>query len=200
LFLLDKNKNDLALLNRRIVQERSTKNIDFICADISEINLNNLLIENKINLYLNFAAIKHVRSEENLYSIKYMFSTNYESFFNINCKSKYLKKIFSISTDKATDPSSFMGISKLMMEHKLKKIMKNELEKIFYGRLNDVSLQNEKINSWANNHKLEWGFEPWKKFTGTNNCIELKIYTRTTLSNMSNINKLCKKSVIYLFS
>ncbi len=39
-----------------------------------------------------------------------------------------------------------------------------------------------------------------KKFTGTNNCIELKIYTRTTLSNMSNINKLCKKSVIYLFS
>jgi len=87
----------------------------------------------------------------------------------------------------------------LRLDYK-EKDMKNELEKIFYERLNDVSLQNEKINSWTNNHKLEWGFEPWKKFTGTNNCIELKIYTRTTLSNMSNINKLCKKSVIYLFS
>ena len=89
LFLLDKNENDLALLNRKIVKEHSTKNIDFICIDINSINLNNFLIENKINLYLNFAAIKHVRSEENLYSIKYMFSTNYESFYNINCKTKY---------------------------------------------------------------------------------------------------------------
>jgi len=87
----------------------------------------------------------------------------------------------------------------LRLDYK-EKDMKNELEKIFYERLNDVSLQNEKINSWANNHKLEWGFEPWKKFTGTNNCIELKIYTRATLSNMSNINKLCKKSAIYLYS
>ena len=123
LFLLDKNENDLALLNRKIVKEHSTKNIDFICVDINAINLNDFLIENKINLYLNFAAIKHVRSEENLYSIKYMFSTNYESFYNINCKTKYLKKIFSISTDKAADPSSLMGISKLMMEHKLRNII-----------------------------------------------------------------------------
>ena len=145
LFLLDKNENDLALLNRRIVQERSTKNIDFICADISKINLNNFLIENKINLYLNFAAIKHVRSEENLYSIKYMFSTNYESFFNINCKSKYLKKIFSISTDKAADPSSLMGISKLMMEHKLKKIMKNNNITVCSARFANVSFSRGSI-------------------------------------------------------
>ena len=145
LFLLDKNENDLALLNRRIVQERSTKNIDFICADISEINLNNFLIENKINLYLNFAAIKHVRSEENLYSVKYMFSTNYESFFNINCKSKYLKKIFSISTDKAADPSSLMGISKLMMEHKLKKIMKNNNITVCSARFANVSFSRGSI-------------------------------------------------------
>ena len=145
LFLLDKNENDLTLLNRKIVKEHSTRNINYICADINSINLNNFLIENKINLYLNFAAIKHVRSEENIYSIKYMFSTNYESFFNINCKSMYLKKIFSISTDKAADPSSLMGISKLMMEHKLKKIMKNNNISVCSARFANVSFSRGSI-------------------------------------------------------
>jgi FlaA1/EpsC-like NDP-sugar epimerase len=149
LFLLDKNENDLALLNRKIVKEHSTKNIDFICVDINAINLNNFLIENKINLYLNFAAIKHVRSEENLYSIKYMFSTNYESFYNINCKTKYLKKIFSISTDKAADPSSLMGISKLMMEHKLKNIIKNTNISVCSARFANVSFSRGSILDYA---------------------------------------------------
>lgn len=149
LFLLDKNENDLTLLNRKIVKERSTKNIDFICVDINAINLNDFLIENKINLYLNFAAIKHVRSEENLYSIKYMFSTNYESFYNINCKTKYLKKIFSISTDKAADPSSLMGISKLMMEHKLKNIIKNTSISVCSARFANVSFSRGSILDYA---------------------------------------------------
>ena len=125
LFLLDKNENDLTFLNRRIVKRDNLRNIEFICADINTINLDNFFLENKINLYLNFAAIKHVRSEENLHSIKYMFSTNYEKFFNANFKSKYLKRIFSISTDKAAEPSSLMGISKLMMEQKLRRVVKN---------------------------------------------------------------------------
>ena len=145
LFLLDKNENDLALLNRKIVKVHSTKNIDFICVDINAININDFLIENKINLYLNFAAIKHVRSEENLYSIKYMFSTNYESFYNINCKTKYLKKIFSISTDKAADPSSLMGISKLMMEHKLRNIIKNTSISVCSARFANVSFSRGSI-------------------------------------------------------
>jgi FlaA1/EpsC-like NDP-sugar epimerase len=149
LFLLDKNENDLASLNRRIVDKDHIKNIDFICADINTINLNSFLIENKINLYLNFAAIKHVRSEENIYSIKYMFSTNYENFFNFNCKSKYLKKIFSISTDKAVDPSSLMGISKLMMEHKLKRIIKNASISACSARFANVSFSRGSILDYA---------------------------------------------------
>ena len=139
LFLLDKNENDLASLNRRIVEKDHIKNIDFICTDINTINLNSFLIENKINLYLNFAAIKHVRSEENIYSIKYMFSTNYENFFNFNCK----------STDKAVDPSSLMGISKLMMEHKLKRIIKNTSISACSARFANVSFSRGSILDYA---------------------------------------------------
>ena len=124
LYLLDKNENDLTSLNRDIIKKAKNKNIKYICTDINTFNISNFLIENKVNIYLNFAAIKHVRSEENINSIKYMFSTNYESFFKMNYKSNYLKKIFSISTDKAAKPSSLMGVSKLMMEHKLKSIHK----------------------------------------------------------------------------
>jgi FlaA1/EpsC-like NDP-sugar epimerase len=78
-----------------------------------------------------------------------MFSTNYESFFNTSCKSKYLKKIFSISTDKAADPSSLMGISKLMMEHKLKKIMKNNSMSVCSARFANVSFSRGSILEYA---------------------------------------------------
>jgi FlaA1/EpsC-like NDP-sugar epimerase len=57
----------------------------------------------------------------------------------------YLKKIFSISTDKAADPSSLMGISKLMMEHKLKKIMKNNNISVCSARFANVSFSRGSI-------------------------------------------------------
>ena len=109
---MDKNENDLTELNRNILlNKNSTKKTYYICSELNCFNLNNFLKEKKINIFLNFAAVKHVRSEENIYSIKYLFLTN-----SINClnfkPSKYLRKIFIISTDKAADPSSLMGFSK----------------------------------------------------------------------------------------
>ena len=124
LYLLDKNENELTSLNRAVIKKIRNKKIEYICTDINTFDINNFLIKNKINIYLNFAAIKHVRSQENIDSIKYMFSTNYENFFHMNYRSNHLKKIFCISTDKAADPSSLMGISKLMMEQKLRSIHK----------------------------------------------------------------------------
>ena len=124
LYLLDKNENELTGLNRTIIKKVGNKKIEYICSDINTINISSFLSKNKINVYLNFAAIKHVRSQENINSIKYMFSTNYENFFKMNYRSNCLKKIFCISTDKAAEPSSLMGVSKLMMEQKLKGIHK----------------------------------------------------------------------------
>ena len=117
--LLDKNENALVELNRDLVllNDKKIKRTNFICTDITSFNLDNFLLNNKINHYYNFAAMKHVRSEENLDSLKYMFKTNSANF----CPNKrnYLKIFFSISRDKAVLPQSFLGISKYFMEEKL---------------------------------------------------------------------------------
>jgi FlaA1/EpsC-like NDP-sugar epimerase len=119
IYLLDKNENALVELNRDLVllNNKKIKKVNFICTDITSFNLDSFLSSNKINQYYNFAAMKHVRSEEYLDSLKYMFKTNSANF----CPNKknYLKIFFSISSDKAVLPQSFLGISKYFMEEKL---------------------------------------------------------------------------------
>jgi len=119
LYLLDKDENSLTDLNREILinYKVSIKKIKFICSDITSLNMNEFLLKNKITIYLNFAAVKHVRSEENLESIKYMFKTNSQKF----CPSKKckLKTFFSVSSDKAVKPNSILGVSKYLMEQNL---------------------------------------------------------------------------------
>ncbi len=122
LYLLDKNENNLTKFNREIIyfqnlKEKIKKNIHYICTDLTSFNLDNFIKNNEINIYLNFAAIKHVRSEEELDSALYMLKTNSISF--IPKKKNKLKKIFSISSDKSANPFSILGISKLLMENKL---------------------------------------------------------------------------------
>lgn len=125
LFLLDKNENGLVELNRDLSFKDITKNKinKYICSDITSLDLDKFLKENNIKHYYNFAAIKHVRSEEFLDSLKYMFKTNSKSF----CpkKKNKLKVFFSISSDKAVLPQSFLGITKYFMEEKLSNFAKN---------------------------------------------------------------------------
>ena len=119
LYLLDKDENSLTDLNREILINYKVpiKKIKFICSDITSLNIDEFLLKNKITIYLNFAAVKHVRSEENLESIKYMFRTNSQKF----CPSKVcgLKTFFSVSSDKAVKPNSILGVSKYLMEQNL---------------------------------------------------------------------------------
>ncbi|WP_440613434.1 polysaccharide biosynthesis protein [Candidatus Pelagibacter sp. HIMB1748] len=145
LYLVDKNENELVELNRNIVSENLNININYICNDINEFKLNKFLNDKKINIFLNFAAIKHVRSEENIYTLKYLFNTNCNNCFNFNY-SKFLKKVFFISTDKACDPSSIMGVSKKIMEQKLF-IKKRSIRNVFFStvRFANVSFSNGSI-------------------------------------------------------
>ena len=118
LYLLDKDENSLTELNREIlINKFPIKKITFICSDIASLNIDKFLLKNKITIYLNFAAVKHVRTEENLESIKYMFKTNSQKF----CPSKKngLKNFFSVSSDKAVKPNSILGVSKYLMEQNL---------------------------------------------------------------------------------
>jgi len=147
LYLIDKNENDLTGLNREIVlttkYEKIIK-IRYICSDLTLMNIDNFIKKNKITHYLNFAALKHVRSEEELISLKYMFLTNSKNFLPL--KKHSLKKVFSVSTDKTVNSTSLLGMSKMLMEKKLSKFKKDN-SKVFVSstRFANVSFSNGSI-------------------------------------------------------
>ncbi|HVJ39333.1 MAG TPA: polysaccharide biosynthesis protein [Stenotrophomonas sp.] len=70
-------------------------------------------------LVLNFAALKHVRSEKDVYSLLQMIDTNVVRHVRFR---KWMKafghgaRYFAVSTDKAANPTSLMGASKRLME------------------------------------------------------------------------------------
>ena len=145
-YLVDKNENELVELNRFLLYNKNLiKKIEYICSDFCSLNLSNFLKQHKISHLLNLAAVKHVRSEENINSIKYMLKTNCIECLNFK-PNKELKKVFVISTDKASDPSSIMGLTKKIMEHiLLKKSLRNKSVDFSTIRFGNVSFSNGSI-------------------------------------------------------
>jgi nucleoside-diphosphate-sugar epimerase len=71
------------------------------------------------DLVLNFAAVKHVRSEKNLFTLLHMIDVNVvrQQRFAAHLAGKGLAgRHFVVSTDKAADPVSFMGATKALLE------------------------------------------------------------------------------------
>jgi FlaA1/EpsC-like NDP-sugar epimerase len=71
------------------------------------------------DLVLNFAAVKHVRSEKNRFTLLHMIDVNVvrQRRFALHLAEKRLaRRAFVVSTDKAADPASFMGATKLLLE------------------------------------------------------------------------------------
>lgn len=71
---------------------------------------------------LNFAALKHVRSEKDPFSILAMLETNVvhlDALSHLLARCSGLRRVFSVSTDKAANPTSMMGATKRLMEHAL---------------------------------------------------------------------------------
>ena len=154
IILLDKDENQLTELNRDLLMFNNFNKIDieFICLDLTLMNLDNFLLSRKIQFYLNFAALKHVRTEENIESTKYMFKTNSISF--IPKKRNKLEKIFSISTDKTVKPSSILGISKYLMEMKLNRFA-NKKVIISSVRFANVAFSNGSILKYVTDRIIQ---------------------------------------------
>ncbi len=74
--------------------------------------------ETSYDFIFNLAAIKHVRSEKDPFSIMRMINVNIINSLNLAhlARSKGVKKYFCVSTDKAANPVNMMGASKRIME------------------------------------------------------------------------------------
>ena len=79
------------------------------------------------NVWLNFSALKHVRSERDPFTLMRMLEVNFENTYKMLALAKKTKakRFFSVSTDKACDPVSFLGASKRLMEFALSTFSKD---------------------------------------------------------------------------
>ena len=124
LHVVDQNENGLAELARDL---RSTTDAIAIPGfralplDFGSPAMQRFLREQAAyDLVLNFAALKHVRSERDTYSLLQMFDTNVLKCARLlRWLSEYREpfRYFCVSTDKAANPVNVMGASKRLMEH-----------------------------------------------------------------------------------
>jgi len=124
--VIDHDENGLAELVRHLRSRTQGLNVDdfatFPIDFFSAITRRLLRAQAPYDLVLNFAAIKHVRSEKDPYSTLQMFETNIlkqARFLEFLNKLGFAGRYFAVSTDKAANPSSMMGASKRAMEHVL---------------------------------------------------------------------------------
>ena len=77
-----------------------------------------LLTERNYDYVVNFSALKHVRSEKDPFSLMRMYNTNVLFVKRLldALAGTGLRKHFSVSSDKAANPASIMGATKIFME------------------------------------------------------------------------------------
>jgi FlaA1/EpsC-like NDP-sugar epimerase len=121
--VVDHSENYLAELVRSLRgQDRIGAGVDFqaLPLDYGGSAMARLLRDAKpYDIVLNFAAVKHVRSEKDVYSVLQMLDTNIVRHIRFK---KWLAEnghgggYFAVSTDKAANPVNLMGASKRLME------------------------------------------------------------------------------------
>jgi nucleoside-diphosphate-sugar epimerase len=105
-----------------------------------------LLAETKpYDAVLNFAALKHVRSEKDVYSLLQMIKTNivgHRRFKEQLQRYGHGRYYFAVSTDKAANPTSLMGASKRLMEDVAFGIATTHAESTASARFANVAFSN----------------------------------------------------------
>jgi FlaA1/EpsC-like NDP-sugar epimerase len=146
--LVDSNENALVDLLRSIRSDPKTTDQQLKITSLSITGQNFVSwLENqdRFDYIFNFAAAKHVRAERDIFSIVEMFDIN---FLWINRAKIELQRhgiFFSVSTDKAASPTSYMGLSKMLMEQ----VMFQNIEGSRTTRFANVAFSNGSLlNSW----------------------------------------------------
>jgi FlaA1/EpsC-like NDP-sugar epimerase len=122
--VIDQNENTLVELVRTLRSDPAGLSVaDFRCLpiDFGSTIMERLLKETPAYDYvLNFAALKHVRSEKDVFSLLQMLDTNLVKQARLLrwlTERGGLRRYFCVSTDKAANPVNLMGASKRVMEH-----------------------------------------------------------------------------------
>lgn len=124
LSIIDINENGLSDLVRELRSNpelATPKNLEAIAIGIGSSEFKEYINNSKpFDYFFNLSAMKHVRSEKNVYSLKRMIDTNilYLNDF-LNSLTYNPNKFFSVSSDKAVNPQNLMGASKNLMEQTL---------------------------------------------------------------------------------
>ncbi|WP_373072004.1 UDP-N-acetylglucosamine 4,6-dehydratase [Sulfurimonas sp.] len=121
LHVVDISENNLVELVRDIRSSFGYIDGDFktFALDIGSVEYDAFIAKDgKYDYVLNLSALKHVRSEEDEFTLMRMIDVN---IFNTDktiaqATSKRSKKYFCVSTDKAANPVNMMGASKRIME------------------------------------------------------------------------------------
>jgi FlaA1/EpsC-like NDP-sugar epimerase len=122
--VVDISENNLAELVRDLrggEQPMPIQDFRTIVLDYGSPVMHRLLQEEpRYDYVLNFAAVKHVRSEKDVYSILQMVDTNIlkqARLLGWLDETQPSVRYFSVSTDKAANPVNLMGATKRFMEH-----------------------------------------------------------------------------------
>lgn len=119
--IVDSNENALAELARDLRNSdlRLPDQLRFWPIDFGSSTMRAVLeVEDPYDCILNFAALKHVRSEKDVWSVRAMVDTNVLKQLDLidAIGAKPPQRYFSVSTDKAANPVNIMGASKRLME------------------------------------------------------------------------------------
>jgi hypothetical protein len=123
LVLVDLNENTLADLVRVLRSGRCALPEDFSTSVVAlgtPAFTRFLAASGPFQVIFNFAALKHVRSERDPFSLMRMITTNALAVEDLAHEaSRWGSRLFSVSTDKAVFPTSLMGATKRWMERVL---------------------------------------------------------------------------------
>jgi nucleoside-diphosphate-sugar epimerase len=149
LHVVDHNENYLAELVRELRGlPAGIPDIDFraLPLDYGGPVMERLLTDSTpYDLVLNFAALKHVRSEKDIYSVLQMFDTNlvrHMRFKRWLADHRHGSTYFAVSTDKAANPVSLMGASKRLMEDLIFDVATESYQTTTSARFANVAFSN----------------------------------------------------------